>query len=50
MLFIQFLGKYIFMKVIGNDEPVTVSNDFPNGYSYNQFARLDIVDIFKYYG
>ena len=32
------------MKVIGNDEPVTVSN------SYNQFARLDIVDIFKYYG
>lgn len=38
------------MKVIDNDEPVTVSNDFPNGYSYNQFARLDIVDIFKYYG
>ena len=50
MRFIQFFGKYNPLKVIGNDEPVAVPDDFSDKSVYEEFSHFNVIRILKYFG
>lgn len=45
--FIHLFGNDVLLKVISYYKPVAVPDGFPDKGIYKQFARLDIVGIFK---